>query len=175
MEVVPTTQRVRHLRTGYPSVYSNCPHPPYPALRQRWHDRSDHLRSQSSSPQMIFRAHWLSIPCLQHSTFLPAPAWTLSLRLQHALLPERFLSQHNPWSISLSLGCSKSAFLVLCQRQASFWIPSCAMPLELRLFLLPSHSWLESLDDIVVWKALAICCICQPAVVKCSVSKYPPI
>jgi len=52
---------------------------------------------------MFFPGIWSSIPHFQLPLYLPAPAWSLPLRLQLAFLPQRFLSQHDPQSISHSL------------------------------------------------------------------------
>jgi len=124
---------------------------------------------------MLFRALWLSDPCFQFSSYLPAPTWLLSLHLQLAFLPEWFLSQHNPWSIALSLHCLKGVYLVLFPPQASFWIVSCAMTQGLRLGLLQSHRWLHSVDDVGVWKALSICPIGPPEVAQSSLSEHWPV
>jgi len=42
-------------------------------------------------------------------------------------------------------------------------------------FLPPSHSCLYSLDDVVVWISLLICCISRPGVGKGSFSENLPL
>jgi len=121
---------------------------------------------------MYFRALWTSIPPVQHAWYRPALAEPLPLHLQLAFLHQRFLSQHSPQSILLSLHCLRSAFLVVSSLQATFWISSCAMPQELGLSLPPSRSCLHLLDDVIGLTALSICRICLPKVAKSSFSKH---
>ena len=74
---------------------------------------------QLSSPEMPFRALCSSIGRYHLSSYLAALAETLPLSVQLVFLHQRFLSQHNPQSISLSLHCVRSGFLVISQPQAS--------------------------------------------------------
>jgi len=124
---------------------------------------------------MLFEALWLSIVPFQHFPYDPALASSLSLHLELAFLPLRSLAPHNPWSISLSLRCLKSAFPINFPAQASFWIVICAMLPTLGPFLHPSHSCLYLPDDVVVWNALSICHISPPEVAKGSFSEHWPL
>ena len=108
----------------------------------------------------------------QHALYRPAVAEPLPLPLQLAFLPQWFLSQHNPQTISLSLHCLSSACLVVSPSEASFWISSCPIPQVLGLSLLASRSCLHLNDDVIGLTALLICRICPPEVAKSSYSEY---
>jgi len=123
---------------------------------------------------MSFRTLWTSIPRFQHASYRPALVEPLPLRLQLTFLPQRFLSQHNPQSISLSLHWLRSAFLVAFPPHASFWISSCAMLQGLGLSLPPTRSCHYSLDDVVGLTALSIYRICVPGVAKSSFLEHWP-
>ena len=82
------------------------------------------------------------------------------MRLQLAFLPQWSLFPHNLLVITVSLHCSKSAFLVSYPQQPSVWIASYAMLPGLEPSLPPTPSSLHFLDDVVVWTALSICHIC---------------
>ena len=123
----------------------------------------------------VFRALWMSIPRFQHALYRAALVEPLPLHLQLAFLPQRFLSQHNPQSISLSLHCLRSAFLVAFPPQASFWISSCAIPQGLGRSPPGTRSCLHSLNEIVMLTALSICRFCQPGVAKRYFSEHCPL
>ena len=124
---------------------------------------------------MLFQPLWLSIVPFQHSWYVPALELSLSLRLELAFLLLRSIYPDNPRSISHFLRCFKSAFPVFSPPKASFQIESCAMLPTLGPFLPPSHSFLYSLDDVVVWISSSICHICPPEVAKGSFSEHSPL
>jgi len=171
----PSPSRVCHLRSACPAVSLLHPHLSHPPQCRNLQDRSDCLWLPSSSPPTSVQALWLSIPHFQLSLCLPAPAWSLPLHLQHGFLPQRFISPHDPRSIALSRHSLWCAFLVFSPPQASVWIASCAMPQWLELVLLPSHSCLHSLDDIIMWTSLSICRIYPPEMVRRSSSEHWPL
>jgi hypothetical protein len=117
----------------------------------------------------------MSIPLFQQASYRIALVKPLPLRLQLAFLPQRFLSQHNPQSISLSLHCLRSTFLVISPPQASFWISSCAMPQGIGFSRSPSLSCFVSCDDVVGSTTLSICLVCPPEVAKSSFSEHWPL
>jgi hypothetical protein len=102
--------------------------------------------------------------CSQLSLCLSAPTYSVPLHLQLSFLPQRFLSQHNGCSISLSLYYLWSAFLIVSLQQASCCIASYTMRKALRIYMVHRRSGLHSHNDIVMWLALWICHICQPKV-----------
>jgi len=167
----PSPSQVHHFCSAGPSLSLNHPDLPDPPHRRNLQDHSDWLRFQPSFPEISFQALHSSIACLHLCLYPPAPAEPLPLPLQLPFLPQWSLSQHNPGSICLCLYCISSAFLVVSQLQASFWIASCTMPQGLGVSLLPSLSSLDSLDDVVAWSALLICHKCPPEVAKSSFSE----
>ena len=88
--------------------------------------------------------------------------------------PQQSLFPHDPRSIYPSLHCLRSGFLIVSPPRASFWIASPTMLEGLRLILLPSHSSLHPLDDVVMWRALSNCRICLPVVPNGSFSEQWP-
>jgi hypothetical protein len=91
------------------------------------------------------------------------------------VLAQRCLSPNNARSITLSVHCLRRAFPVYSSPKASFWIISCTMLSTLGPFLPPSHSCLDSPDDVMMWNDMSICHICPPEVAKGSFSEHPPL
>jgi len=123
---------------------------------------------------MLFQALWLSIVPFQHLPYVPTLASLLSVCLELAVLRLQSLSPHSPRSISLSLRCLKSSFLVISLLQDSFWIVSRVILQTLGPFLPPSNPCLYSHDDIVLWNGSLFCHICPWEVAKGSFSEHWP-
>ena len=162
--IVPITQpgSSSSLSLSYSVSSSSSSSPSSP-----WSELARSLRLSpiaTSISSNVFSGFWTPIPRVQHASYRPALSEPLPLCLQLAFLPQRSLSQQNPQSISLSLHCLRSAFLVVSPPQASFWISSCAMPQGLGLSLPRSRSCLYSLDDVIGLTALSISHFCQPEV-----------
>jgi len=116
------TPRVSHLRSDCPAWYllhhhHRLPHAPH---CQNLQDRSDNLWRNSTSPQMLFRASWLSMPPVQQFPYPPARAWSMSLGRELGVSPQRSIHRHNADSTSHSLCCIKSAFRVVSAPLSSF-------------------------------------------------------
>jgi len=101
----------------------------------------------------------MSVLRFQHFSYLPAPAWLLSLHPHLVFLPQWFLSPRNPRSIPPSLCYSKSLFLVFPLLLASFCIASYAMHLGLGLIEHPNRTCLNWLAVVVMLIDWLICCI----------------
>jgi len=108
---------------------------------------------------MVFQAFWLSIALFQHISYHPSLVELLYLCLQLTFLPQQPLYLDDPRSISPSVLCLTSVFLIFSPPQISIWIISRAMLQGLGPGLLTSHSWLNTFHDVVMQIALSICCI----------------
>jgi len=78
-------------------------------------------------------------------------------------------------SISLSHHCFRSVYLIVPWPQAAFLIASCAIPQGLGLIVLPYHSCLHSLDDVIGCTGVSSCQVCSPALAIGSVVEHCPV
>jgi len=169
----PSPNWVCHHRSACPAQDVDHHHPrlPHSPHCRNMQDRSDYFQWHSTSPQMLFQALWLSILPFQHFSYLPAPAQSLSLHLQLALLPQRSLYPHNPRSISPSLHCLQTVFHLISPPRASFWIASNTKHQGIGPVQPPSRSYVHLLDAVHLWIAWLVCRICLPVVAKGSFSE----
>jgi len=77
----PSPSRVHHLHSACTALYLNHPDTPHPPHSQNLQDRSDCLWYHSTPPDTFFQALWLSILHCKLSSYVPPPAWWLSLCL----------------------------------------------------------------------------------------------
>jgi hypothetical protein len=108
------------------------------------------------SPEMLFRAFWLSTLPFQHFTHCPALGELLTLNLHHMCFYQRLLYPHSPPSIYPSLHSLKCEFLIFSSPEHSFWIMSCTSLPLFGSFLRSRCTWVHSLDGIMVSTAWLI-------------------
>ena len=118
----PSPSQVHHCHSACQAQYLLHHHPrlPHHPHLRNLQDRSDCLRYYSTSSRMLIQALWLSIVTIQHSSYVPALAESLSLRHELAFLPLRSLYPHNPQFFSLFLDCLKHAFPIVSLPKVSF-------------------------------------------------------
>jgi len=114
------------------------------------------------------------IPHFKHFLFLHAPAQVLSVHLQLSILPQGFLSKHNPQSISLCICWLETVFHLYAQQEDSVWIVSFAMTQGLGHIphLRPSSHY--PVDDIVWWVASLVSPVSPLGVAQSAIGKRSP-
>jgi len=166
--------QIRHIWSGSSilNLPDHCQHIPHPPHHQNLQDRSDCPLKHSTSPWSYSWTFWLSIWTLQQITYYPALVESLSLGLQHTVLPLQSLYPHNHWFISLSPHLLNRAFNIFSPLHSADWIASSPMLLRLGHCAPPSLCWVDLLYDVIVLIGMCSCSICLPEGLKCSFSGH---
>jgi len=156
-------------------VLNHLPHFPYPAHCRTLQHCPDCLTQCLTSLQTCFRGFWWWPRAYCSSHIFHLLHNPMSLHLELALLPPRFPSPHNRWSISVALDCLHFVFPVSSPPEATFQIVSCAMIKMLRPVLRPILCCIHSRDNVDQWTALLISHICPQEVENDHIRSIDPI